>query len=101
MPQNILVIGATGYLGGVLARHFIGEGHQVSGSARSKEAGDSLGAAGIMPVFGDLDAAMAPVLDAARDADVVVYTAQVDFEREPVVMARLCEALDVSGGVLS
>jgi uncharacterized protein YbjT (DUF2867 family) len=28
MPQNILVFGATGYLGGVLARHFIREGHQ-------------------------------------------------------------------------
>ena len=100
MPQNILVIGATGYLGGVLARQFICEGHQVSGSARSKEAGDRLGAAGITPVFGDLDAAMAPVLDAARDADVVVYTAQVDFEREPVVMARLCEALEGTGKTL-
>jgi hypothetical protein len=31
------------------------------------------------------------VLEAAR-RDVVVYTAQVEFEREPVVMARLCDA---------
>jgi nucleoside-diphosphate-sugar epimerase len=100
MPQNILVIGATGYLGGVLARHLDGEGHQVSGVARSKEAGAKLVEAGITPVFGNLDAVMSPVLDAARVADVVVYTAQVEFEREPVVMARLCEALEGTGKTL-
>jgi nucleoside-diphosphate-sugar epimerase len=40
MSQKIFVIGATGYLGGVLARHFLAEGHKVKGSARSQEAAE-------------------------------------------------------------
>jgi uncharacterized protein YbjT (DUF2867 family) len=76
MSQKIVVIGATDYFGGVLAGHFVGEGHQVSGSARSQEAGAKLAADGITPVLGDLDNAIAPILAAIGEAEVVVYTAR-------------------------
>ena len=100
MSKTIFVIGATGYLGGVLARHFVEEGYEVTGLARTKEAGAKLAADGITPVSGNLDAAMATVLTAARHADAVVYAAQVELDREPVVVKQLCEALAGTGKTL-
>jgi nucleoside-diphosphate-sugar epimerase len=93
MPQKIFIIGATGYFGGVLAQHFVSEGHQVSGSARSQEAGAKLAAAGVAPVIGNLNEAIATLLVAAEEADVIVYTAQVEFDREPIIMEQLCQVL--------
>jgi nucleoside-diphosphate-sugar epimerase len=100
VSQKIVVIGATGYFGGVLARHFVGEGHQVSGSARSQEAGAKLAADGITPVLGDLDDAIAPILAAMGEADVIAYTAQVDFNREPAILEQLCQTLEGTGKTL-
>jgi uncharacterized protein YbjT (DUF2867 family) len=93
MHQNILVIGATGYVGGILSRHFVSEGHKVSGLARSEAAAAQLSADAILPVIGDLTEAIDPVLAEARAADVVVYAAQVEFGREPAVLEQLCDAL--------
>ena len=100
MSKNIFVIGATGYLGGVLARHFAEEGYNVAGLARTEEAGAKLAADGISPVLGNLDAALATVFAAARDADAVVYAAQVELDREPGVLERLCQALAGTGKTL-
>jgi nucleoside-diphosphate-sugar epimerase len=100
MSGNVFVIGATGYFGGVLARHFVTEGHQVSGSARSHEAGAALAADGIAPVIGDLDDAIDPLLAAARETDVVIYAAQVAFDREPAVVEQLSGALAGTGKTL-
>lgn len=93
MSRNIFIIGASGFVGGVLASHFVAEGHKVLGLARSDRAELALEAAGIQAVRGDLDADMAPVLAAAQLADVTLYAAQVAFEREPAVIRMLCEAL--------
>ncbi|ADB33136.1 NAD-dependent epimerase/dehydratase [Kribbella flavida DSM 17836] len=100
MSQKVFVIGATGYFGGVLARHFVSEGHQVSGSARSHEAGAALAADGIAPVIGDLDDAIDSLLTAVRESDVVIYAAQVAFEREPWVVEQLSSALAGTGKTL-
>jgi nucleoside-diphosphate-sugar epimerase len=100
MSQNIFIIGASGFVGGVLARHFVAQGQAVRGLARSGQAEAVLKATGVQPVRGDLDTAMAPVLAAARAADVTLYAAQVAFEREPAIIQQLCEALAGSGKTL-
>lgn len=100
MSRRIFVIGATGYVGGMLARHFLSEGNHVLGLARSATAAATLRSAGIEPVLGDLETNPAPVLAAARDADATVYAAQVAFEREPAVIDALCQALADTGKTL-
>lgn len=100
MSKSIFVIGATGYVGGGLARHFVAQGHTVHGLARSDAAAARLQAAAVQPVRGDLDTGMAPVLAAAHLADVTIYAAQVAFEREPAVLDALCSALAGSGKTL-
>jgi nucleoside-diphosphate-sugar epimerase len=100
MSEKIFVIGATGYLGGVLARHFFAEGHHVTGSARSPEAAAKLAEAGITPVIGSLDGPMVALLAAVKDADAIIYAAQVEFSQEPAVMAQLCQALEGTGKTL-
>ncbi|WP_267358854.1 MULTISPECIES: NAD-dependent epimerase/dehydratase family protein [unclassified Methylobacterium] len=100
MSKNIFVIGATGYLGGVLARHFVEEGYEVAGLARTEEASARLARDGIAPVLGNLDTAIATVLAAAFNADVVVFAALVELDREPEVLERLCQALAGTGKTL-
>lgn len=97
MSKKIFVIGATGYVGGVLARHFVSEGHAVSGLARTDDAAMTLEATGIEPVFGDLDANLLAVKEASLAADATVYAAQMAFDREPTVVSALCDALAGSG----
>ncbi|WP_186168256.1 NAD-dependent epimerase/dehydratase family protein [Burkholderia gladioli] len=100
MAQDIFIIGASGFVGSALARHFVTEGRQVSGLARSDRVEAALKAASIRPVRGDLDTEMAQVIAAARSADVTLYAAQVAFEREPAIVRTLCDALAGSGKTL-
>ncbi|TAI65993.1 NAD-dependent epimerase/dehydratase family protein [Bradyrhizobium sp. Leo170] len=100
MSQNIFIIGASGFVGSTLARHFVAKGHDVLGLARSDRAETALGGAGVRTIRGDLDTDMAPVLAAARSADAVVYAAQIAFDREPAVVRKLCDELAGSGKTL-
>ena len=100
MSGHLFVIGATGFVGGTLTRHFIAEGHRVTALARNDRAAQSLEAAGATAVQGDLDDRMAPTLAAARAAETTVYAAQVPFEREPAVLQALCDALAHQGKTL-
>jgi len=50
MSRKIFIIGASGFVGGILSRHFVAEGHQVMGLARSDRAASALKAAGIEAV---------------------------------------------------
>ncbi|WP_197718863.1 NAD-dependent epimerase/dehydratase family protein [Serratia odorifera] len=52
---------------------------------------------GIAVVRGDLEVNVAPVLAAARSAEVTIYAAQVAFEHEPAIIRTLCGALAGSG----
>ncbi|MGW3283458.1 NAD-dependent epimerase/dehydratase family protein [Streptomyces sp. NPDC001002] len=56
--MKLFVIGATGYIGSVVAERLQGEGHVLTGLARSEDSAAQLRAAGIEPVrgaLGDID----------------------------------------------
>ena len=72
--MRVFLTGANGWIGSVIARDLLADGHAVTGLVRSKDKGESLAAAGGAPLIGslgDLDAIRA----GARDADAIVHTA--------------------------
>ncbi|MEU3027680.1 NAD-dependent epimerase/dehydratase family protein [Streptomyces incarnatus] len=98
--MDIFVIGATGFVGGNLARHLTGEGHAVSGVARTNTAAAALQELGVAPVAADLDARRPAAIDAALAADAVVYAARADPEQETATVADLTRALAGTGKTL-
>lgn len=92
--MKIFLTGASGYLGAVLAEHFIEAGHAVSALARSDDARQKvtrLGAEAVSGSLADLDV----LRRAAAAADAVVHVA-VDFTdpamrqvEEPALAAML------------
>ncbi len=48
--MKVLVTGATGYIGSVVAEKLLAAGHEVVGLARSPEAVGKLEAAGVRPL---------------------------------------------------
>ncbi|MFE7075169.1 NAD-dependent epimerase/dehydratase family protein [Streptomyces sp. NPDC057620] len=91
--MDIFIIGATGFVGGALARHLSAEGHSVTGLARTGSAAATLDSQGITPVTGDLDEHRDAVMTAARAADAVVYAAQAGPEQETATVQDLVRAL--------
>ena len=76
-PMNILITGASGYIGGSLAQRLRDDGHHVSGLVRDPHKAAELHARGITPVLGTLDDA--PTLTAAaQQADAVINAASSD-----------------------
>lgn len=100
MSRKILVIGASGYVGGVLAAHLNAKGHDVSGLARSERSAAKLQSSGIKVIRGDIEEDLSPVLASAASADAVVYAAQIAFDKEPGVIRLLCQALAGTGKTL-
>ncbi|MET8289896.1 NAD-dependent epimerase/dehydratase family protein [Streptomyces sp. NPDC005132] len=98
--MNVFIIGATGFVGGHLARHLASEGHAVSGLARTDAAATTLQQQGITPVAADLDARRPAAIDAALAADGVIYAAQADPEQESATIADLTRALAGTGKTL-
>ncbi|RLL68315.1 NAD-dependent epimerase/dehydratase family protein [Streptomyces sp. Z26] len=98
--MDVFVIGATGFVGGALARHLAAAGHQVGGLARTASAAAALEAAGIHPVRGDLDEGRGATVAAARRADAVVYAAQPDAVLETATVAELTRAMAGTGRTL-
>ncbi|MFF7601869.1 NAD(P)H-binding protein [Streptomyces mirabilis] len=98
--MNVFVIGATGFVGGTLARHLTARGHLVTGLARTDVAAVALAADGITPVVADLDSRRSTTIDAALKADVVVYTAQADPVLETATVESLTRAMAGRGKTL-
>ena len=73
--MNVLVLGATGYIGGAICEALRAAGHTVTGTARSPEAAQRLRAAHVEPVTADITdptSLKAP----AQHADGVIYAVQ-------------------------
>ncbi|WP_067510154.1 NAD-dependent epimerase/dehydratase family protein [Actinoplanes sp. TFC3] len=98
--MNIFVIGATGFVGGALARHLVGSGHRVAGLARTEPAAAALVAGGVDPVAGDLDTRRSTMIQAARRADAVIYAAQPDPAQETAAVEELTRTLNGTGKTL-
>jgi len=72
--MNIFLTGATGYLGGAIARELTAAGHKVTGLARSAASARKLQAARVVPHSGLL-ADAGSLAAGARSADAVIHTA--------------------------
>ncbi len=84
--MRIFVTGATGYIGGTVARALRRAGHQVFGLCRSVEKGRSLALAEIHPVVGDMSAPSSYAGPLA-ECSVLVHCA-ADFASDPVAADR-------------
>ncbi|MPY91345.1 MAG: NAD-dependent epimerase/dehydratase family protein [Luteitalea sp.] len=91
--MNIFVTGASGYIGGAVARRLVAAGHQVTGLVRSSERAEKLRQARIVPILGSLDDDAA-LGDAARAADAVIDAADADHTG---AVEALTQALAGSG----
>jgi nucleoside-diphosphate-sugar epimerase len=92
--MHVVVIGATGFVGGGVARHLLAHGHVVTGLARTEAAAERLRRQGATPLAGDLAGRRDTVVVAAAAADAVVYAAQpADPREEAGLVEALVEAL--------
>lgn len=91
--STIFLTGATGYIGGTLARRLLANGHQVRGLVRGDDGAARAAVPGLHPVTGSLDDAELLARE-ARGADAVIHTASADHL--PSIQALLA-ALEGSG----
>jgi nucleoside-diphosphate-sugar epimerase len=77
--MRVLVIGASGYLGGAVAKRLVLAGHEVTGLVRNAEGAATVSAAGIAPRLGTLEDS-AILTSLCADADAVVNAADSDHK---------------------
>jgi nucleoside-diphosphate-sugar epimerase len=97
---NVLLIGATGYIGTGIDEALRARGHRTIGVARSDAAKAKLAARGTASVDANL-ANPRSVVAAAHDADAVIFAAQVTdddtFRVESGALGALAKALEGTG----
>ncbi|WP_328802945.1 NAD-dependent epimerase/dehydratase family protein [Saccharibacillus alkalitolerans] len=71
--MNVLVTGATGFLGGKLARGLLEDGHEVTGTGRGEQAGRRLERDGIRFVRAELNDAESMIRTMSAGFDVVLH----------------------------
>lgn len=91
--MRVFVIGATGFVGSAVARALRADGDDVYGLARTPDAEQRLGHAGINAVRGDLGDHLTDALAAANAADATVFAAQIPPDREGPVVAAFLDVL--------
>lgn len=94
--MKALIIGATGYVGGAVARALSARGHEVHGLARSAESAARLREANIVPLACD-DAGLA---QAAAPFDILVVAVMLPFETEADFVAALLATFRGEGRTL-
>lgn len=98
--MRILVTGATGYIGAVVAEVLAARGHTVAGTARSAAAEADLASHGYQAVRADLHEP-ATFADAAAACDATIHTAATQDEEmgptEQAVVRAILAALEESG----
>jgi nucleoside-diphosphate-sugar epimerase len=75
--MKVFCTGASGYIGGSVAAHFVAARHQVTGLVRSREKADAVRSRGIEPLLGTLDDTEI-LTQAAQAADIVINAASAD-----------------------
>src|ERR1700687_1279732 len=84
--MNVLLTGATGYIGSVVAEAVIAAGHSVTGLARSDAAAGKMSLKGITPWRGDLTSPEA-LAEAVKAASAVIHAGTTNdgrLDREAV-----------------
>lgn len=90
--MKVFVIGATGYVGSIIAHAFMMRGSEVSGLARNTASAKKLRSIGVEPVAGDLGD-MGHLCDMVQAYDIIVFCPMLTFEEEHRVMEALVAAL--------
>lgn len=94
--MDILLFGATGYIGRHIAACLAAAGHRVTGFARNVSASTALREMGVRAIVGDLDdTASIPALLNGQDA--VIWAAQLMLEDEERVTDAILRTLEGSG----
>ncbi|PQA60120.1 NAD-dependent epimerase/dehydratase family protein [Siphonobacter curvatus] len=91
--KKIFITGATGYIGGSIARVLLEKGYEITALVRKASAAEELKALGITPVIGHLHN-LKLLREEARQADAVINTADAD---DVHVVATFLEALEGTG----
>ncbi|QEL01020.1 NAD-dependent epimerase/dehydratase family protein [Olivibacter sp. LS-1] len=87
--KKIFITGATGYIGGSIAKLLVDKGYKVSGLVRKESDTEKLKELGINPVLGTLQDA--PLLrEESKKADAIIHAADAD---DPYVIDTFLQAL--------
>jgi nucleoside-diphosphate-sugar epimerase len=95
--MKVLVLGATGFIGGAVARRLRAAGHSVSGLARNVAGADRLSESDIVPVKGDLEEGLEIAVAAGAQFDAVIFAPQLLLEPEHMAVSAFLDRLAGTG----